>query len=265
MVMELTKQTVFDAAILYLTGFVTNPPNEETLREGVSEHHPGKLSTGTVWVYDGRTVLDKAIEQDVVTKREGVRAPVSIPSLEDLAGLVRSTPDNDLTYFVNTEFKTATPVKGQLRNYDRGTSLWELGQQLPNDFLAYDGSVSKENVGGRTDTAMLSAKLMNSTSVNPEGSEVRVIIAKETPYANTKYGKVAEFGPHGALCKEFFLVHDPSYAGRFIDEKEKFVGVLREYEFTESGRPVKLVQESYVHFENGEVKYTPIVALQKAA
>jgi len=265
MVMELTKKGIFDAAILYLTSFVTNPPEEEPLQEGVSEHHPGKLSTGTVWVYDGRTVLDKAIDQDVVVKREGIRAPVSTPNLEDLAGLVRSTQDKDLTYFVNSEGKTATPVKGQLRNYEKGTSLWELDQQLPDDFLAYDGSVSKENVGGRTDTAMLAAKVMNSTPVNNEGSEVRVIIAKETPYANTKYGKVAEFGPQGSLCREFFLFYDPSHTGPFIDENEKLVGVVREYQFTEKGKPVRLVQESYVSVMPEGVSYTPVIAARKAA
>ncbi|MFA6460662.1 MAG: hypothetical protein WCV90_00210 [Candidatus Woesearchaeota archaeon] len=263
MVMELTKKGIFDAAVLYLSSFASNPQKEEPLKEGVSERHPGKLSTGTIWVYDGRTVLERAINQEVIVKRQGIRDPINVPNLEDLAGLVRATPDADITYFVNTENKTVTPVKGQLRNYDRNEDLYAMGQRLPDDFLSYDGSVPKENVGGRTDTAMLAAKVMNAAPVS-DGSEVRVIIAKETPYANTEYGKIAEFGPEGLLYKEFFLKRDPTHTGPFVDETQKLVGVLREYKPSVSG-PVELVQESYVSLESGNVNYTPVRALERAA
>lgn len=267
--MELTKEGVFESAILYLYSFVQNP-TPKALLEGITERHPDRLSTGTIWVYDGRTVLENAKEKRTILRPEtGIRDTLNVPNLEDLAGLVRSEPNNDVIYFVNTKDKTATKVYGGLKNSDGEVDLEALSRQLPLTYPSYDGHISTNDVGRRTDAAMVNAKMLNYPPLN-DGSEVRVIIVGESRYANTEFGKIAEFGPGGLLCKEFFFYHDPAHPGPFMDKEKGFLGVLREYEPPEvAGDRVKLKSESCVSLgAKGELQYTPVapaVAYQKAA
>jgi len=265
MVMELDKKGVFESAILYLYSFVQNPP-QEAPQEGLTEIHPGRLSTGTIWVYDGQTVLENAREKQTILKpTTGIRGTVNVPTLEDLAGLVRSEPNNDVVYFVNTADRTATKVYGGLVNSGPGVDLEALSRRLPLTYSSYGGHISTDDVGRRTDAAMVNAQVLNVPPLG-DGSEVRVIIVGETKYANTDYGKVSEFGPGGLLKREFFFYHDPSSQGPFIDEDKKFLGVVREYVAPqEKGGRVQLKSESYVTLNAGRVEYTPVKVLERAA
>ncbi|MEK6937783.1 MAG: hypothetical protein AABX04_01935 [Nanoarchaeota archaeon] len=269
MSVELTKKGVFESAVLYLYSFVQDPSREAPL-EGVTEMHPDRLSTGTIWVYDGRMVLENAkAKRTIVKPKYGIRSEHDVPTLEDLAGLVRSEPNSDVTYFVNTVDKTATKVYGGLRNSGEGVDLEALSQQLSLTYSSYDGHVSTDDVGRRTDAAMANAQMLNSPPLG-DGSEVRVVIVGETKYANTDFGKISEFGPKGLLCKEFFFYHAPEHQGPFIDEEKKFLGILREYEPPKvKGGRVQLKSESYVSLgAKGELQYTPVastIALEKAA
>ncbi|MFH0701318.1 MAG: hypothetical protein V2A62_02690 [Candidatus Woesearchaeota archaeon] len=269
MAIELTKKGVFESAVLYLYSFVQNPSREAPL-EGITERHPDRLSTGTIWVYDGKTVLENAKEKRTIIKPNiGIREEQSVPTLEDLAGLVRSEPNGDVTYFVNTTDKTATKVYGGLRNSDNEVDLEALSRQLPLTYSSYDGHISTDEVGRRTDAAMVNAHLLNSPPLG-DGSEVRVVIVGETKYANTDFGKISEFGPKGLLYKEFFFYHAPEHQGPFMDEEKKFLGILREYEPPKvKGGRVQFQSESCVSLgAKGELQYTPVastIALERAA
>jgi len=216
---HLDKANLFEGAIQYLFHCVTQPETTPP-QEGYSEYHPDKKGIGTMWVYDGRTVLQRAIEAPVVLKPStGIRETIPVPTLEGLVDLVYHQPDKDSVYFINTEDQEACRVKGNLRNYHAGVNIEDLTAQLPYDFLSTDGRVPIEDAGGRTDAAMLTAYILNTPEVG-DGSEVRVLAVKETKYGPTNYGKIVEFGPGGRLLREFFLLED---------SPRHLCGVYREY------------------------------------
>lgn len=248
---------MFDAAVTYFCSTSVTP---EAI-EGVSEIGRSDRTPGTMWAYDGRTVLKRGIDEKVIVdQEEGIGKTVSVPTIESLVDLVGKNPDNDVVYFINTKDHLATPVKGGLRNYDDHVKIRDLCAQLPDDFVSYDAGVPKNQCGSRTRAAMLSAYLLNNPPLS-DGSEVRVVIAKETMYGNTEHGKVAEFGVKGYLCREFFVMKDECHAGPFVDEEQKLVGVVREYEPRNGMAALK--SESYVTLTPQGVSYTP--ALQRAA
>lgn len=250
---ELKTEGIFDGAVLYLFDYYQNP-REVVVQEGVTERHGGKHTPGTTWIYDGETVLERAML--VICKpKTGIRDTSSTQQLEDLVGLVRKEADDDHTYLINTKAKTTTKVKGGLANSAEGVNIEALCEKLPLNFLSLDGSVPIYNTGQRTDSAMVTAYVLNKSPLN-DGTEVRVIAVKDTAYANTDFGKIAEFGSGGLLCREFFFMSDPKHEGPYLDAKNSLVGICREY------RPgkerVELVSEKYVSITpKGKVQYTP--------
>ncbi|MBI4983197.1 hypothetical protein HZC32_00950 [Candidatus Woesearchaeota archaeon] len=258
MVTVLTREGIFDAAIMYFHK-VSLAPRPKALKEGISEchHASNQKNIGTIWVYNGDLVQENALEQEIIVKREkGIVETQAVPYLEDLVDYVAREEDEDHVYLINTSKKKASKVKGGLRNYDRNVDISTLENQLPDNFLSRDCSVPKNKVGSRTDAAMLSAYLMNLPPCSDD-SEVRVIAIKETKYSNTKLGKLTEFGPGGYLHREVFFEKRPHHNGPYFHEKKNLVGIYREYEPKEGKAELK--SESYVSLSpDGGITYTPL-------
>lgn len=220
--------------------------------EGENPHYKG-----IYLVYDGKEVLNTIAER-LTRKKNPLKEEVSTPTITSFLEQACSEKENtDVILAYNTAERTVTRIKSELRNYSEELDNI-IETHLPYNFVSTDGSISVDGVGSKTSSAALNADILNK----PIDKGLRVILTKETPYGYLGMGKLAEFGPDG-LTREFFFEYAPEHKGQFIDEKNKIIGVLREY----GSSKTKPLSENYVSFnQQGEISYVPTsVALKKAA
>lgn len=241
MTTPLSFETMFEAAMLYVYQCARDSKSEKII-EGITEK---PKNYGSFWIYDGARVLDNAKNHLINRKEKGIVQTQPTPTIEDLVREIRETPDSDIVYLVNTQHQQTTKIKGSLRNSYKEVDINDLINALPDDFLSYDQSVSKDNIGTRTETAMMAAYVLNQVE---NSSQARVLIVKDTAYNGTNYGKIAEFGPEGLLQREFFFSRDPNI------NDNSHTGIYREYNPTKNG--VKLESEQKVYITpHGKISY----------
>ncbi|MBI4981396.1 hypothetical protein HZC30_07640 [Candidatus Woesearchaeota archaeon] len=259
-----TKENIFEAVIKYHflnledslryfdNGKVRNFQGE-VLIEGISEN---PHYSGAYLVYDGDTILDKVSQR--IVRKNGIKESETVPTIEAFVDRLRDENDSDSVFLYNTEKQKITKVKGEFSNYCHEDLESLLENALPKNFLSADGSMPVYEVGTKTANAALTARVLNQR----QDYGVKTLVVKKTAYGELGMGKIAEFGKHG-LTREFFFEYAPQHRGPFIDEKNKIIGVLREY----GPSKAKPLSESYVSFApQGEIRYVPTsVALKKAA
>ncbi|MBU0615156.1 MAG: hypothetical protein KJ601_03620 [Nanoarchaeota archaeon] len=169
-------------------------------------------------VTNGDTLVEKLRKDQVMTDSKD---PVftDVPDYDGFAAFFDKTK-GDGSYVYHKRAQRVGRVR-ELNTNPPGLveNLDNLIAMLPEDFVAYDGSVPTEEVGNKTRLAF------KIPYAHPEFETYQI---KGTVHSPLGLGIVTHFTKES--MEMFYFEHDPMHTGDFVDPEKKIVGVYRRYQ-----------------------------------
>jgi len=207
----------------------------QPLREGIDKGVP---YDGLLIVANGDTLASRLRSDDVI--HDEPQGFVDAKNFEQLSKYLETQQGEDGAYIfdgVNDRITRVMELNNNPPGLPKNVKFYEM---MPIDFVSYDGTVQRANIGTKT---RLAVKLPHAYD-NTETLQI-----KRSPFATPRIGKVTHFTKQG-LAEEFFfdyacnhgMNHDTADIIPFAEtEKGALVGVYRRYTQDHDGglyRPV---------------------------
>lgn len=192
-----------------------------------------KLYAGILIVANGDTLIRRLKEGGVIND-ELLEEFVSVPDAESFQNYLRNQEGEDGAHVYDSINKKIVPVWEINNNIP--LPYGTLHEKLPQDFFSSTYTID-DYIKSRAIKPKIGTRTSMAEKVPANYEHTHAFQIKQSAHGELGMGLVTHFDEIG-LAETFELVYAPEHQGKFIDKRNKIIGVYKKYDMTLDNKTV---------------------------